>query len=162
VDRQHRRVFWRWHVVDRSTNDIENSAEGVVAYRNPNCGASIDGIHSALQTIGATESDGSYNVVAQVLRNFADQVDISRWIFNLDCVVNLGQVVARKSKVNNGANYGNNLSGSGHEVLIPLWASMSEPISATCGSIPIVPRRLTRLLNACDYFAAPKISLKNF
>ena len=73
--------------VDRFPDDIENPSQAVLADRDGNRSAGVDGFHTPLESVGASHRDTSRCGVAQKLCDFHDQVDVACFVADLNRVV---------------------------------------------------------------------------
>ena len=93
--------------VNRTSQNVHDSAEGLRTNRNHNAvSESLNG-HTALETFRRTHSNGSYYAVSKLLLHFKGQAFFSQLVvfvlFKNECVVNFGHFVARELDVHHRA-----------------------------------------------------------
>ena len=99
VNRQHVRVIHGAFAVDRVAEQIEHAAQRGRADGHGDRPASIDGFHAAHQTLRGRHGDRAHDVVAEVLGDFARQIDAARRVFDLDGLIDRRQFFSEKLDV---------------------------------------------------------------
>src|SRR5690606_15084689 len=100
--------------VDRVAQDVHDAAQGRLADRNGDAGAGVGDVQATLEAFGRTHGDGTNDAVAQLLLHFQGGFRA----FNLQRVIDVRHLIARKFHVDNGADDLNDTSAT--HVLVPL------------------------------------------
>ena len=88
-------------LIDRITENIEQSAQCVLADRHGNRCAGCDGIHATDKSIRWSQSNTSYCIITQMLSNLYNQ-PAAVFQRNIDCFVNLRQITFLEFDIQNG------------------------------------------------------------
>jgi len=103
----------RSEAIHGAADHVQNSAEAFFAHGDGDRSAGILGFHPSHQTVGDIHGDAANNIVAQMLRDFNNQVIllvVDRGVGNQKRIQNAGKLPFFKSHVNNRTNNLNNLS----------------------------------------------------
>src|ERR1700694_3388240 len=81
-------------VVDGFAENIQDAAEGLVAHRNGDRFAEVDGFHAAHHAVGRLHGDAANLALADVVRHFDNHID--RYFSQLQVVRDVNGVVDRR------------------------------------------------------------------
>ena len=101
VNRKTRCVVNGRTVVDRLSEKVKNSAQCVVSDRNLNRGTGVHDFHTADKSVGGSESNGSHEVIAKVLGDFAGDIHSASGVGDRDGVVNPWELTGGETAVHN-------------------------------------------------------------
>ena len=96
----------RAHLVNRLADDVQDAAQGLLADRDRDLLAHVEDLLATNQTVGGVHRDGSDCVLAEVLGNFQDQVEllvVDRRVGDPKSVVNRGEHARLEFDVDNRA-----------------------------------------------------------
>ncbi len=95
------------HVIHGLAENIEHTAQRLLADRNGNGLAQIVGLHAADQTVGGLHGDGAHAAFADMLRDFGDDVDfvgnVVAFAGDANGIVDLGDVSFGKFNFDGGS-----------------------------------------------------------
>ena len=89
--------------VERAAEHVEDSTLGRIPDGHRDGGAGVGGLHAAAATVGRGHGDAAHDVVAEVLGDLEDDVDVLRSVLQLDGVEDVGQVARLEADVDHGA-----------------------------------------------------------
>ena len=101
VDRKLFLRFRSFFIVDRLSQNIENSSKCLLTDRHHDRSAGRYGIHAADKTVGGTESDASYRIITEMLGNL-NREDPAILCGDLNGVIDLRQPALGNFDIQNG------------------------------------------------------------
>lgn len=144
VDRE---LFLRlrsFFIVDRLSQNIENSSKCLLTDRHHDRSTGRNGIHAADKTVGGTESDASYRIITEMLGNL-NREDPAILCGDLNGVIDLRQPALGKFDIQNGTDDLSNFTNVFLSISLLLVSIITiQPLRP---AVKIYPSTLCRLIS---------------